>query len=150
MWLLSQLRWPAQRTSDSCEAGRPRSRCLRVGPGEPSALHRVFPHGLCPCMAFPLRAFRECCLRLITLSCPTSCDPMDCSPPGCSVRGILRSGLPVPSPGESLQPRGQTPISYISCTDWQEDPLPLVLPGKPLAFGERSGLCYFLPVSLAL
>ena len=106
MWLLSQLRWPAQRTSESCEAGRPRSRCLRVGPGEPSALHRVFPHGLCPCMAFPLRAFRECCLRLITLSCPTSCDPMDCSPPGCSVRGILRNGLPVPSPGESLQPRG--------------------------------------------
>ena len=41
---------------------------------------------------------------LVTQSCPTLCDPMDCSPPGSSVNGIIqariRSGLPLPSPGD--------------------------------------------------
>ena len=50
------------------------------------------------------------------------------------------SGLPFPSPGESLQSRDQTPVCFISCIDWQEDSWPQAPPGKPRAFRERSGV----------
>ena len=57
---------------------------------------------------------------LVTQSCPTLCDPMDYSPPGSSVHGILQeeywSGLPLPSPGNLLDP-GIKPAS----PDWQVD-----------------------------
>ena len=43
----------------------------------------------------------------VAQSCPTVSNPMDCSPPGSSTHGIfqarvLRSGVPLPSPGKAL------------------------------------------------
>ena len=44
----------------------------------------------------------------ISQSCLTLCDPMDCSLPGSSIHGFSRqeywSGLPLPSPGDLLNP----------------------------------------------
>ena len=49
---------------------------------------------------------------LVAQLCLTFCEPMDWSPPGSSVYGISRQeyccGLPIPSPGDLLDP-GITP-----------------------------------------
>ena len=51
-------------------------------------------------------------------SCLTLCYPTDCSPPGSSVHGIPQARIlewvAMPSSRESLQPRDQTCISYVS------------------------------------
>ena len=73
--------------------------------------------------------------RLFALSCLALCDPMDCSLPGSSVHKIFQARIlewvAFSSSRRSSQPGDQIHISYIS-HQWQEDSLPLTLPGKPL------------------
>ena len=56
-------------------------------------------------------------------SCLTLCDPIGCSPPGSSVHGISQGRIlewfAISSSRGSLQPRGWTHISWVSCTDRQ-------------------------------
>ena len=64
------------------------------------------------------------CMRAKSLkSSPTLCNPMDGSSPGSSVHGILQARIlewvALPFARGSSQPRGQTRISYISCTGRQ-------------------------------
>ena len=60
---------------------------------------------------------------LVQHSCPALCDPVDCSWPGSSVQGILRqeywNGLPLPSPGDLLNPGIEPGLMH-----WQVDSLP--------------------------
>ena len=55
---------------------------------------------------------------LVIQACPTLCDPVDSSPPGSSVHGILQARtlewVAIPFSRESSQPKGRTPISYIT------------------------------------
>ena len=64
---------------------------------------------------------------------------MDCSPPGSSVHGILQagywSGLPLPPPGDLLDP-GIKPTSLMSPA-LQVGSLPLAPPGKPSFYTSR-------------
>ena len=68
-----------------------------------------------------LRAYSICagvCAKSLQ-SCPTLCHPVDRSPPDSSVHGILQAGIlewvAVSSSRVSSQPRGRTPVSYVSC-----------------------------------
>ena len=64
------------------------------------------------------------CVCERTLSCIWLCDPMDCSPPGSSVHGVLQErilhGVPVPSPGDSLDPeiKPESPALAGGCFTW--------------------------------
>ena len=99
---------------------------------------------------FPV-CFLHACVHAKSLrSCPTLCDPMDCNPPGPSVHGILQARIleciAMPSSRGFSWPRDEPRSSA-----WQEDPLPLVPPGKPMPpiletkWRHRgSGVAYFL------
>ena len=60
---------------------------------------------------------------LVTQLCPALCDPMDCSLPASSVHGILQAQMlewvAIPFSREFSQPRDQTRVCYVSCTDRQ-------------------------------
>ena len=69
-------------------------------------------------------------------SCLTLGNSMDGSPPGSSAHGILQARIlewvAVASSKICSQARDQTCVSCL--LHWQADPLPLVLPGKPIEF----------------
>ena len=60
------------------------------------------------------------CDVIVPQSCLTLCDPMDCRLPGFSVHGILQARIlewvAISFSRGSFPPRGQTRVSYISCT----------------------------------
>ena len=61
------------------------------------------------------------CACSVIQSCLTLCDPMDINPAGSSVHGIIQARIlewvAMPSFRGSSQPKDQTHISCISCTD---------------------------------
>ena len=70
----------------------------------------------------------------VAQSCPTLCDPMDCSLLGSSVYGIFQARIlewvAMPFSRGSSWPRGQTCVSYSSCTAGRFFTTELL--GKPL------------------
>ena len=80
---------------------------------------------------FPICFLCACVHAKSLQSCLTICDPMDSNPQGPPVHGILQARIlewvtmppPRDFPGPGMEPRSSA---------WQEDPLPLVPPGKPL------------------
>ena len=68
----------------------------------------------------------------VTQSCLTLCEPMDCSLAGSSIHGILRSGLPFPSPG-NLPDSGIKPLSPTLQADSKRPPLKVGLSKRCMA-----------------
>ena len=77
---------------------------------------------------------------LCAQSCLPLCDPLDCSPPSFSVHGISQARIlewiAISFSRGSSRPRGQSPISCVSCI--ADDSLPAEPSGKPLLLLERT------------